>query len=125
MGAVNQLSRTVNKYKDLFLKKSNTTKAEWDKSSEWPIFNGNNFPQINEGWFTHAIDRKNGIFYIGSLFHSGNNRDITDKAFVSLKELAKSEGCKTIVFNTARNGKIWERRFKGMKITGWRMEIKL
>jgi len=120
-----KIADVVNKYKDLYLKKSKTTEEDWDHTSKMHMFNAANIPNVNEGWFTYCINRKDSIFSIGSLFHAKNDKHATDRCFVFLKQLAKKEGCKKIVFYTSRNGKIWERRFNDMKTTGWRMEVKL
>ena len=115
----------INKYKDLFLKKSKTTESDWEASSKWNFFSADDLSLSNEGWFTYAVDNKNNIFYIGSLFYNGDDRNDTNNAFIYLKQFAKRKNCKKIIFWTARNGKIWKRRFKNMKITGWRMEASL
>ena len=113
----------ANKYKDLFLKKSNTTEGEWDVASKWKFHSPSDYSDFSEGWFTYAA--KNNIFYLGSLFYNGDDRDDTDNVFKYLKSFAMKNDCKKIVFWTARNGKVWERRFKNMKTTGWRVEISL
>ena len=115
----------INKYKDLFIEKSNTTEGEWDLSSKWEFHSPSDYFDFNEGWFTYAIDNKNSIFYIGSLFYNGNDKKDTNRAFIYLKQFAKRKDCKKIIFWTARNGKLWKRRFKEMKVTGWRMEVGL
>ena len=115
----------VNKNKGLYLEKSKTTDIDWDGTSRYPFFSTDNFPGCNKGWFTYRIDDANNIFIIGSLFYSGNNRESTNNAFGFLKQFAKRKNCNKIKFYTSRNGKIWERRFKDMKITGWRMEVDL
>ena len=112
-------------YKDLFLEKSNTTESEWEASSKWNFHLLDGSFDLNEGWFTYAVDNKNNIFYIGSLFYNGDDRGDTNNAFIYLKQFAKRKNCKKIIFWTARNGKSWKRRFKNMKITGWRMEVSL
>ena len=115
----------LNKYKDLFLKKSNTTESEWEVSSKWNFYYSNDLSLDNDGWFTYAIDGKNSIFYIGSLFYNADGKEDTNSAFIYLKQFARRKNCKKIIFWTARNGKLWERRFKNMKTTGWRMEVSL
>ena len=118
-------NKIINKYKDLFLEKSKTTESEWEASSKWNFHSPDGSFDLNEGWFTYAVDNKNNIFYIGSLFYNGDDKDDTNNAFIYLKQFAKRKNCKKIIFWTARDGKIWKRRFKNMKITGWRMEASL
>lgn len=120
-------NKIVNKYKDLYLKKSKTTEEEWFLSSKWRAYypTNNDFSDCNDGWFTYAVNNKNNTFYIGSLFYDSSSTKNTSKAFSFLRKFAKKRNCKKIIFYTARNGKIWERRFKDIKITGWRMEVKL
>ena len=118
-------NKIINKYKDLFLEKSKTTESEWEASSKWNFHSVGDSFDLNEGWFTYAVDSKNNIFYIGSLFYNGDNRDDTDNAFIYLKRFAMKNNCKKMIFWTARNGKLWRKRFNGMKITGWRMEVNL
>ena len=118
-------NKIINKYKDLFLEKSKTTESEWEASSKWNFHSPDGSFDLNEGWFTYAVDNKNNIFYIGSLFYNGDNRDDTDNAFIYLKRFAMKNNCKKMIFWTARNGKLWRKRFNRMKITGWRMEVNL
>ena len=115
----------VNKYKGLYLEKSKTTDTDWEGTSSYPFYSTDDFPGCNEGWFTYKIDDVRNIFIVGSLFYNGNDKDNTDNAFTYLRKFAKSKNCNKIVFYTSRNGKIWERRFKNMKVTGWRMEVSL
>jgi len=115
----------VNKNKGLYLEKSKTTDTDWDGTSRYPFYSTDNFPGCNQGWFTYKVDDVNNVFILGSLFYAGNNRESTDNAFVFLKQFAKRKNCNKIKFYTSRNGKIWERRFKNMKVTGWRMEVSL
>ncbi len=115
----------INKYKDLFLEKSKTTESEWEASSKWNFHSPSGSFDLNEGWFTYAVDSKNNIFYIGSLFYNTEDKSDTDNAFIYLKQFAKRKNCKKMIFWTARNGRLWRKRFNGMKITGWRMEVSL
>ena len=115
----------INKYKDLFLKKSKTTEAEWNITSKLNSYSTDEFPGCNKGWFTYTVDSNDKIFYIGSLFYSKNDKINTDNAFVYLKQFAKRKQCNKIVFRTYRNNKIWQRRFKDMKINSWIMEVNL
>ena len=118
-------NKIINKYKDLFLEKSKTTESEWEASSKWNFHSADDLFLDNEGWFTYAVDSKNSIFYIGSLFYNTEDKSDTDNAFIYLKRFAKRKNCKKMIFWTARNGKLWRKRFNDMKITGWRMEVNL
>ena len=115
----------INKYKDLYFKKAKSNETEFQSTLNMRFHSTEDFPECNEGWFTYAIDNKNSIFYIGSLFYNGNDKNDTNRAFIYLKQFAKRKDCKKIIFWTARNGKLWKRRFKEMKVTGWRMEVGL
>ena len=118
-------NKIINKYKDLFLAKSKTTESEWDATSKLKFYFSDDLYLDNEGWFTYAVDIKNNIFYIGSLFYDAEDKDNTDNAFIYLKQFAKRKQCNKIVFRTYRNSKIWQRRFKDMKINSWVMEVSI
>ena len=117
--------RIINKYKDVYLKKSKTNEYHWSQTSKWPFHSLDKFPNCKEGWFTYMIDENEKVFYVGSLFYNGNNKDSTDNALKHLKKFAKDKNCNKMIFYTARDGRVWEKRFKDVKIKSWTMEVSL
>ena len=78
-------------------------------------------PDHNNCWAD--FDVYDDILWINTAFSA----DVTDtkKAWVELKEIAKSLKCKKIQFTTRRNGKIWEKLFNDMKVVQWKIEVQL
>ena len=56
-----------------------------------------------------------------------DTQDIKDSNEVwdNIKDFAKRHRCTKIQFTTKRDGKIWERRFKDMKVLQWKIEANL
>lgn len=78
-------------------------------------------PAYFEGWAD--FDVYDDILWIRTAYCG--NREDTKEAWEEIKELARSMNCKKIQFTTKRDGKVWERIFKDMKVVQWKIEVEL
>ena len=78
----------------------------------------------NLDWLDYKV--YDDIFWIRTLYKGKNtSRAESVRIWEKIKDLAKSLGCDRIQFTTKRNGKVWEKLFKDMKVVQWKIEVEL
>ena len=102
-----------------YLEKSKDTMEEFIDNPG--IFTDLKEPNLD--WLDYEI--YDDIFWVRTIYMSNKNRKETIKVYEKIKDFAKSLGCNKIQFTTKRDGKSWERLFKGMKVIQWKIEVKI
>ena len=102
-----------------YLKKSKDTLEEFKS-------NPGVFTSLNEkslDWLDYEI--YGDVFWIRTIHGKSEDKKECMHIWNKIKRFARKLGCSKIQFTTKRDGKVWERLFKDMKIIQWKLEIKL
>jgi len=77
----------------------------------------------DRGWVEYEVIRN--IFWINTFFWDTKGIKESNKVWSDVKAFAKRHNCNKIQFTTRRDGKVWERRFKEMKVIQWKVEANI
>jgi hypothetical protein len=112
------IPKVVIKYLKRYLNKSQDTKEDLFNDSQGVIY-----AIGDDGWVEYTV--VGDIFWINTMYYDFKDFKTSNQVWSDLKKLAKLNHCTKIQFTTKRNGKIWERRFKDMKVIQWKIEVTL
>ena len=59
------------------------------------------------------------------MFWDTQNIKESNEVWNDIKDFARRHKCIKVQFTTKRDGKLWERRFKDMKVLQWKIEADL
>jgi hypothetical protein len=112
------IPKVVAKYLRKYLYKSQDTKEDLFNDSQGIVYSID-----DKGWIEYTVIRN--IFWINTMYLDFKDFKTSNQVWADIKKLAKINGCNKIQFTTKRNGKLWERRFKDMKVVQWKIEAKV
>lgn len=108
----------VFKYLREYLKKSKDTKEEF-----FDDFQGTIYSLGDRGWVEYIVI--GNIFWIRTMYWDTKSLKESNDVWEDIKNFAKMHKCTSLQFTTKRDGRLWERRFKEMKVVQWKIEAKL
>lgn len=111
------LSSNVAKYVKRYLDKSKDTKEELTADG------GIVYDLGDRGWVEYEVIGP--LFWIRTMYWDTKDNIETQEIWSDVKKFAKLHGCTKVQFTTKRDGKLWSKRFKDMKVMQWKIEASI